>query len=391
MFKILILFSDTGGGHRAAAEALRDSLDQEHGSRCQTVLEDAIVKGAAWPFNFTPKTYLPITKHAARAWGEGFKLANSRLGARLLGALAYTIGAKGLRRILLSNDPDMVVTVHPLITYAPWRVWSVIKPGAPFVTVVTDLFDAHVTWFSAHSDLTVVPTEGARQHGLHWGFPAARMRVVGLPVSRKFAESARHPLAFDSGALSELRRRLGLLSDVFTLLIVGGGEGMGAIEEIALALDASGLPIQLAIIAGRNTSLQRRLENERWAVPVRVTGFVTDMPDWMNASNVVVTKAGPGTIMEALAVGRPILLSGYVPGQEKGNVDYVEQSGVGVFRDTPAKIVDQVRKWMTPGDGSLEKMSERARAEARPEAAFEIANLLLGLLERDYEAQRGST
>jgi 1,2-diacylglycerol 3-beta-galactosyltransferase len=379
MHKILILFSDTGGGHRAAAEAIRDALDHAHGDGCKTVLEDGIVKGAVWPFSLTPKTYLPITKYAARAWGIGFNLSNSRIGERLIDALAYAIGARGLHRILLEHDPDLVVTVHPLLTYAPWRAWSKIKPDAPFVTVVTDLFDAHVTWFSAPSDLLIVPTDGARQRGIRWGFPEARMRVVGLPVDRKFTDSAR----------GQLRVRLGLIPQIFTILIVGGGEGMGAIWEITRAFDGSGLPVQLAIVAGRNSSLQRQLESEHWVLPVRVAGFVKNMPDWMNASNVIVTKAGPGTIMEALAVGRPLLISGYLPGQEKGNVEFVEQTGVGVFRDTPVEIVEQVRKWITPGDDSLERMSAKARAEARPEAAFQIADLLFGLAERKRDTESG--
>ena len=386
MRRILILFSDTGGGHRAAAEALCDALNRKYGDRYTTVLKDGIVDGAIWPFNNIPKTYRPIITYAARAWGWGFETTNSRLGQGLVNPLAYRIAARGLHRILVHCDPHLVITVHPLITYAPWRVWHEIKPGAPFVTVVTDLFDAHRLWFSAPSDLVILPTEGARRRGLCCGFPPERMRVVGLPVNRNFSSTSQTQTCGDPAALFDLRSRLGLAPTIFTILIVGGGEGMGPIEEIARALANSGLPIQLVIIAGRNNLLREKLEAEPWAVPVRVTGFVTNMPAWMNASNLVVTKAGPGTIMETLAAGRPLLISGYLPGQEKGNVDFVEQTGVGVFRDTPLKIVEQVRQWMSPGDDSLERMSARARAEARPDAATQIADLLDDLLNGCYRA-----
>jgi 1,2-diacylglycerol 3-beta-galactosyltransferase len=386
MRKILILFSDTGGGHRAAAEALCDALNFKYGDRYRTTLEDAIVNGAIWPFNNVPKTYLPITKYGAGAWGLGFDATNSPLGEHLLNALAYPIGVRGMQRIITRVDPDLLITVHPLITYAPWRVWKRLKPASPFVTLVTDLFDAHIMWFSAPSDLLVLPTEGARQHGIHWGFPPERMRVAGLPVSLKFTPANQPHVYGDPEALGELRARLGLVPTVFTILVVGGGEGMGPIDKITRALANSGLPIQLAVIAGRNAPLRRRLEAEHWAVPVRTTGFVTNMPDWMIASNLVVSKAGPGTIMEALAAGRPLLISSYLPGQEKGNVDFVEQSGVGVFRNTPEQIAEQVREWMIPGDNSLERMSALARAEARPEAATQIADLLDELLTRCYSA-----
>jgi 1,2-diacylglycerol 3-beta-galactosyltransferase len=251
-----------------------------------------------------------------------------------------------------------------------------LNPGTPFITVVTDLFDAHATWFSAPADLCIVPTEGARQRGLRWGFPPERMCIVGLPVSLKFA-LANQPLVIGSpGAWNELRVRLGLEPDRFTILLVGGGEGMGKLEEITRALANSGLPIQLAVIAGRNQALRDKLEKEKWAVPVRVTGFVTNMPEWMRASDLVVTKAGPGTIMETLTAGRPLLLSGYLPGQEEGNVQFVVETGVGAFRDTPEKIVAQVREWLGPGNETLEQMRKCARAQARPDAALEIARLV---------------
>lgn len=379
--KILILFSDTGGGHRAAAEAICDALNHKYGDRCETKLEDGIVNGAIWPFNNIPKTYLPITKYASRAWGWGFDISNSRFGPPLLNSLAYPISRYGLHDILVRHNPELVVTVHPLITYAPWRVWHKMKPGAPFATVVTDLFDAHAMWFSAPSDLLILPTEGALKHGLHWGFPAERMRVAGLPVNQRFVARKPGKVCCDHRDILEIREQLGLDSQLFTVLVVGGGEGMGPIHEIALALANSGLPLQLAIIAGRNDNLKKKLEAARWPVPVRVTGFVSNMPDWMYASNLVVSKAGPGTIMETLTAGRPILISGYLPGQEKGNVDFVEHTGVGVYRDTPQKIAAQVREWMTPGDKSLERMEERARQEAHPEAATKIADMLIELVE----------
>lgn len=376
MRRILILFSDTGGGHRAAAQALCQALNCKYGDRYETILEDAIVGAAAWPFNNIPKTYFPITKYAARAWGWGFDLSNSRLGQHILSALAYPIAARGLRRMFARWDPDIVLTVHPLITSAPWRVLSEVKPNALFLTVVTDLFDAHAMWFSAPADLAVLPTEGARQRGIQWGFRAERMCVAGLPVSLEFTRTGMPDFDGDRNALQELRARLGLAPDLFTILIVGGGEGMGPIGEIASALSNSGLSLQLVVIAGRNDPLRCQLEAARWQVPVRVTGFVNNMPEWMRASDLVISKAGPGTIMESLAAGRPLIISGYLPGQEKGNVEFVEQAGVGVFRNSPDKIVQQVKDWMRPGDTSLQALSARAHAQARPEAAIKIADLL---------------
>ena len=380
MRKILIFFSDTGGGHRAAAEAIREAIQRRYADRYQVVLADGIVQAALPPFNLVPKLYLPTTKYSPWGWGLLFNVTNSQWGARVLTPIVQWVAGRGLTNILARENPDLVVTVHPLLTRVPARAWSRLKPAAPFVTVVTDLFDAHVMWFTAPADLLIVPTEGAREHGISWGFAPDRIRVVGLPVSLKFARTGTGPVPEPAGAPCELRQRLGLAPDLFTLLIVGGGEGMGQIAEITRAIANSGLPIQLAVIAGRNGALRKELGAETWPLPVRVEGFVTNMPEWLLASDLVVTKAGPGTIMETLAAGRPLLLSGYLPGQERGNVEFVVKTGVGVLRVTPRAIVQQLREWLAPGNTALEQMRQRAREQARPNAALEIAELLDELL-----------
>ncbi len=377
MLKILILFSDTGGGHRAAAEAIRDALELKYRDCVQVVLEDGIINAAIPPFNLIPKLYLPVTTYSPWGWGLLFNLTNTRVGQAVVNFIVWLLDSRGLRRILERVDADLVLSVHPLLTRVPWLISKHLRPSVPFVTVVSDLFDAHITWFSALSDLVVVPTEFAQERGVHWGFPGERIRVVGLPVSLKFSADSGPHVNGDPAALRALRTTLGLRPDLFTVLIVGGGEGMGRIGDIAHALAQSGLPLQLIIIAGRNEVLRNTLEAEQWPVPVRVTGFVTNMPDWMRASDLVVTKAGPGTIMETLAAGRPLLISGFLPGQETGNVTFAEQTGVGVYCDSPEKIAGKVRELLTLGNDALERMRARARAEARPDAAEAIAAILV--------------
>jgi 1,2-diacylglycerol 3-beta-galactosyltransferase len=368
--RVLIFFSDTGGGHRAAANALRDAFHTQFPQQYEIIFVDGFKECAPFPFHQIPATYFPLTTYTPWLWGALFHFSNTRWTLPAAAALDDAILRRGCARVIRQHQPDVVISVHPLINRAPRNALRAIAPRVPFVTVVTDLFDAHGMWFSAVSDLVIVPTEGAFECGVRWGFPRQRMRVVGQPIALQFAAPA------VDQAMPALRARLGLAPDVFTLLLVGGGEGMGPLRAIARALDGTQLPIQLAIIAGRNATLRAQLQKDTWHVPVNVQGFVTNMPDWMRASDVVITKAGPGTIMETLAAGKPILLSGNLPGQEEGNVVFVEKMHVGVLRTTPEAIVAQVRAWLAPGNPALSEMQANARRVARPEAALEIVKLI---------------
>jgi 1,2-diacylglycerol 3-beta-galactosyltransferase len=105
------------------------------------------------------------------------------------------------------------------------------------------------------------------------------------------------------------------------------------------------------------------------------------MSDWMSACDCIVTKAGPGTIAESLIRGLPILLSGYIPGQEEGNVPYVVENKVGLFAIEPAAIASQVARWFGPERAELARMSENARRLANPHSTENIVNDLASLIQ----------
>ncbi len=360
--------SDTGGGHRSAAEAIADALEREFPGRYDMTIADAIARSAWYPFNHMPSWYLPVVTYGETWWGRGFHTTNHRPVIRGAQPLLDVMMGYKLRRLVRENAPDLVVSVHPLLTGMAQRAVSAVRPGVPFVVVVTDLFDPHGIWFEPKATLTLVATGGADTTARRYGVPTEKIRVVGQPVSLRFLSRGR--------SKAEQRTELGLEPEQTTVLLVGGGEGMGKLYEIARSIAGAKLPVQLVVIAGRNKGLRDKLQATEWEIPVVVQGFVTNMPGWMRASDVLITKAGPGTIMEGLACGLPILLSGYLPGQEEGNVIFVEQSGVGVLRETPEEIARTLDEWVTPGNETLAKYSARARELARPGAALDIAAIL---------------
>lgn len=117
MQKIIIYFSDTGGGHRAAAEAIKSALDSEFGSRYKTVLVDAIVQGGWGPFALVPKLYRPTVTYTPWLWGALFHSSDAGRIAPVVNPLTKTVLNRGLKRIFQREKPDLVVSVHPLVNH----------------------------------------------------------------------------------------------------------------------------------------------------------------------------------------------------------------------------------------------------------------------------------
>jgi 1,2-diacylglycerol 3-beta-galactosyltransferase len=191
--------------------------------------------------------------------------------------------------------------------------------------------------------------------------------VVGLPVANRFCQPASDKPA--------LRVQLGWPKDLPVILLLGGGEGMGPLERTAKAIGRANMPATLVIVAGRNKELKSRLESYPWTKPTFIYGFVHNMPDIMHAADIIVTKAGPGTISEALNAALPMVLYSRLPGQEDGNVTYVTGKGAGVWAPQPEQIVAALWNWIDHPD-LCQEAAHRSRSLARPDAARKIAGIL---------------
>ena len=172
-----------------------------------------------------------------------------------------------------------------------------------------------------------------------------------------------------------MRKNLGWPVEKPVVLLVGGGEGMGPLAKTAAEIDASGLDITLIIVCGRNQRLEEDLKLQKWENPAFIYGFVREMPDFMRAADYIVTKAGPGTIAEALNAQLPIILYSKLPGQEDGNVIFVQEEGAGVWAPRPIDVVRALTRWICRSEERI-KVIENCRRAGRPEAARTIAHLI---------------
>jgi 1,2-diacylglycerol 3-beta-galactosyltransferase len=365
---ILFLFSDTGGGHRSSTEAIIEALKLEFDDLISTQMVDIFLDAAPRPLNYAPKMY-PYMVRVPEMWGLGYRISDGNRRAKMLVKSAYPYVRRKLRKVINRYPADMIVSVHPLANDPFLHALGKNRP--PFITVVTDLITGHTLWYHQGVDLCVVPTEAAYKHALLSGLKPEQVKIIGLPVASRFCQP--------TGDKNALRQKLGWPEDKLIVLLVGGGEGMGPLEKTAVAIAEANLPITLVVVAGRNAELKERLDARQWPMKTLIYGFVHEMPDFMRAADILVTKAGPSTITEALNAGLPLILYSRLPGQEDGNVDYVLSEGVGLWAPKTSYIVSALHAWITHPK-QLELAAEACCQAARPEAAQEIARLLANRL-----------
>jgi 1,2-diacylglycerol 3-beta-galactosyltransferase len=366
MKRVLFLMSDTGGGHRAAAEAIRDALTLRYGEDQISATLIDVFRASRFPMNYMPEFYPWLVNHSKRSWALGYKLSNTRRRADMLSQSMYLTNRRRFKKLFATHPVDVVVSVHSVITRPTLRALYSFPTRPPYLTVVTDLVTTHHFWYDRRTDRCFVPTQAAYDRGLQARMRPEQMRITGLPVDPRFIQRLK--------GKAEARAELGWDPHLPAVLMVAGGDGMGPLFETARALDMLAQPFQMAVVAGRNKPLKERLDAASWSHPIHTYPFIRNMPTLMAAADILVTKAGPATITEAAIAGLPMILSDAIPGQEDGNVAYVIESQAGAYCPKPALVADTVAQWLNEGPDALRQRSENARRIANPNAVWDIAD-----------------
>jgi 1,2-diacylglycerol 3-beta-galactosyltransferase len=375
--RILFLMSDTGGGHRAAAQAIAEGIHYRYPDTYETLIEDIWRGHTPWPINQIPGAYGWLTGPGRPLWRLMWAISVRCDVHRLLFPGVSPLVERRVLSFLDHLQPALVISVHPFMNHLGLRWLTKLKLDIPFVTVVTDMVTIHPMWICPRVTRCLVPTDAARCIAIKLGMPPERVEVCGQPVGLKFSS-----MPADKPAV---RSELGLDPLRCTVMVTGGGEGVGPIFEIARAIMAlaiaGGTPrLQLLIVTGRNQALKARLEAVTWEIPTHIYGFIDYMPQLLRAADILITKAGPNTLSEAFIAGLPPIIFCYIPGQEQGNVAYVQAHQAGAYAEKPQEIARLVLSWLTVNNDILQEMGRNAIRLARPQAALAIADRVCSLI-----------
>jgi 1,2-diacylglycerol 3-beta-galactosyltransferase len=403
--KVLFLISDTGGGHRASANAVKDAIGELAGAenfdfQIRDIWTDV---SGCFPENKIVDMYKLAcgSKFGQMLWGAFYY--GSPLIEQPWEAKTRLVCGKRFREFFEQEAPDLVVSMHPLTQNLPLRVLDTmarkpgpdgeVKPKIPFATVCTDLGSAHSGWFHNEADVCFVASETLEKKAKRRGLAPEKIRNYGLPVRKQFWSSSKRTTATPP---ARNYTALGLRPGLKTVLVMGGGEGSGGLDKIvkniARELDRTQPgECQVVAICGKNEKVVEKLKAQKYpdGVSVAVRGFTSAMSEYMDVADVLVTKAGPGTIAEAAIRGLPTMLSSHLYGQEWGNVPFVVDAGWGEYSTNPRKLAGKVSAVLKDDDLRAE-MRAKAQASATPDATKQIAADLLSLLD-SAEAEKAAS
>ncbi|HTA54788.1 MAG TPA: glycosyltransferase [Candidatus Acidoferrales bacterium] len=372
--RALLLISDTGGGHRSAANAIVAALD-ERSPKFETRIED-VAAHCAFPLTQLGLGYSMALRYAPPVYGALYYATNGRRRYRALVRFCEPLYRERLRDLFLDYRPDVIVSVHPLLNHAALRARDdAHMQHVPVVTVITDLGKVHESWLVPEADAVVVPAREVYQRALSRGVRPARLRLLGHPIHPKFDDV--------TGSKADLRAQLKLSPATPAVMLMAGGEGGGKLFSTALALARARLPIELVVVCGRNENLEQKLGelSATLPTPMQVLGFTDKIPEYFRAVDLLVTKAGPGTLAEANAAQLPIIVYDYVPGQERGNVDFVRHNGLGLIAlQGASKVVAAVRTLISAPE-RLAAIRENQESVAPRHSSRRIAALITSISE----------
>jgi 1,2-diacylglycerol 3-beta-galactosyltransferase len=375
---VLFAVSDTGGGHRSAAVAVSAALDLTTDRRVSWAIDDLLSATEVPGVRDAPGLYDQLSTRWLRLYNLTFRLTNARATVNLLSRLVFLAAGRNLGRLLAQRRPKVVVVTHPLVHRLVGAARSQASATFRVVTVVTDLVSLHASWTYPGVDLAIVPTDEAFALMRRRGMPATRMQRTGFPVHPRFTD--------DHHTRAEARRLLNLDVDRRTILLTAGGVGSGRLGELVNALERELPGRQLLVVTARNRALYDELRNSTRSPHTHVYGFVDTMPDLMAASDTIVTKAGPGTLMEALVMRKPVIVTEAVGVQEVGNIDFVVNHQLGEFCPRVPQIVEALQRF--EDQSRYLGMVERLQHAVPRDGAREIAALVQEQLQLPDRPQR---
>ncbi len=374
MKKVLIVHATAGSGHTKSAEAVYKAFSKlPHGLDIKLVNSLDYMTG--W-FKFTyPRIYVFLVNRIPLVWAFFYYALDNRFIYPVvcwIRHLTNWMNSRRLEKFLIKENADLIINTHFL---APDVISMAGKKKirAHVATIITD-YKLHSFWLSRAVDTYITAYEVTKESLVKRGVPKDKIKVLGLPIDPVF--STRHDR-------KQIRRKLGIKEDLFTVLVGSGGFGIGPVDKLITSLIGIDIPLQLLVVCGKNASLCSKIKGLENCVDFSMTsyGFVHNMHELMDASDIIVTKSGGLVCAEALSKDLPIIGIFPIPGQEARNLDVLEKQGAGIKLKRISDIKEVLAKFYKDKNES-EKIKRAIERVKKPNASGDIAQLAINILKK---------
>jgi 1,2-diacylglycerol 3-beta-galactosyltransferase len=366
--RVLILTSDAGFGHRRSAESVEKALLKLYGDQVQVEVVNPITDtDKALLMKNVEKNYNIGVKNTPGLYRLGYQLSDNRQVSDMMdGALTLAL-TSSLKEVIKSFKPQAILNTNEMFNSAVGSALDQLDMHMPYFTVVTDFADVHALWFSNEPDFYFLASDWVRVRALENEMKPEKLIVSGIPVDPIYEE----PL----NSKVRLRKKLRIEPNLPTFLIVGGERVKNVLETVE-ALEHLEHDFQVVAIAGGNDRLFLDLVKLKPKFPLHVHHFLSNMPDWLRAADVLITKAGGLILSEGLAAGLPILIIHYLPGQEEGNVRYVLSHQAAAMPANTGEAIATLDYWLKDDAKGLKITAQAAKLLGKPHAASQVAEAL---------------
>jgi UDP-N-acetylglucosamine:LPS N-acetylglucosamine transferase len=366
--RALILTADAGFGHRSAALAVKDALQDKYADQMSVEVVNPLDEPTTPNFlRDTQADYDKYLHYVPDLYAFGYEATDNLIPTALLERTIGVLLVDTMREVFSKFKPDVVLSVYPWYQSAISTLYTGRKNKVPHFTVVTDLSTVHRMWFHKKVTGCLVPNTLVAELGMSYGMPLEKIIITGIPVSPAITKEKREK--------NEIRKELGWQPDLPTILAVGSKRVERLIDSLNV-INHFGAPIQVAVVCGKDENLFRELTHFEWHIPAYIYEYSDQVPTLMKASDLMLCKAGGLIVTESLASGLPMMLTEIIPGQETGNAEYVTAYGAADMAESPIAILECLHHLMKDDQALLKKRAANARFLGQPESAYAVADIL---------------
>jgi UDP-N-acetylglucosamine:LPS N-acetylglucosamine transferase len=346
--KYLFLYLKTGGGHLAPAKAVATRIKNRHKASVEIELADGLNGSNKIVKYIIEDGYKTAINKAVWTFEFLYLLHKLTFIAKSTASFVSLFIRPRLEKFILENKPEKIVLFHFFLIKPVFDIIERHNLEIPVITVVTDPFTAHPMWFLNKCQNYIVFSDILKEKCIEKGIDEKRLKVFPFVIDSRFSSkvSAKRKL--------KIRSDLGYESGSKIILIMGGGEGMPKGEKILKKIVKSNMDAEIAIVCGKNAKLYKsalKIRDKYDIQRLKIYGFIDFVPSLVSISDIVITKCGASTSMEILHMGKIPVINNYIWEQEKGNMEFVCNSKIGILEKNTSILPDVLNRLL--GDTEL--------------------------------------